>query len=187
MPFPRQVTAESIVDKGRELLEQLGTDGTSLTAIADALHIRPPSLYRYYRNRSALLKAMNTLTVREQIRAMDEAASRGHNAQTSLLYAARAFRDYAHEWPASVLMAYGSSDHQVQAAAAEAERLVLPMQALVAELCGEEQSLTGLRGLFALVFGFVALEMNGVFRRGGDLSAAYETAVMVYLDGLRQQ
>lgn len=185
MPFPRQVTADSILARAREQLEQSGPDGTSLAAIALALRVRPPSLYRYYPSRMALIRAINTLTVREHIEAMMQAAARAQDAETRLLLAARAFRDYAHAWPVSVLLAYGSSDPAMQAAAAEAEQRVLPLQAIVAEVAGAEDSLTGLRGLFALCFGFVALELNGVFRRGGDLSQAYEDAARTYIAGLR--
>lgn len=185
MPFPRQVTAESILARAREQLEQFGPDGASLASIARALRIRPPSLYRYYPNRTALIRAINTLTVREHIAAMEQAAGQAQDAETRLLNAARAFRDYAHAWPASVLLAYGGSDPALQAAAAEAEQLVLPLQAIVAEVSGARDSLTGLRGLFALCFGFVALELNGVFRRGGDLAQAYENAVRTYIAGLR--
>jgi len=187
MPFPRQVTAEGILVRAREQLEQSGPDGASLASIAAALRVRPPSLYRYYPRRTALIRAINTLTVREHIEAMERAAGQVDDAETRLLYAARAFRDYAHAWPASVLLAYGSSDPALQAAAAEAEQRVLPLQAIVAEVAGAQDSLTGLRGLFAICFGFVALELNGVFRRGGDLAQAYEDAVRMYISGLRRR
>ncbi|MEM8862291.1 MAG: TetR-like C-terminal domain-containing protein [Chloroflexota bacterium] len=48
---------------------------------------------------------------------------------------------------------------------------------------GEENSLVALRGLLAITHGFVSLEINGQYRRGGDLSQAFEVVVRAYLSG----
>ena len=63
------------------------------------------------------------------------------------------------------------------------ERLVLPLQAAMAELSGEREALAALRGLMALVHGYTALELNGQFRRGGDLEATFTRIVEAYIDG----
>jgi len=51
-------------------------------------------------------------------------------------------------------------------------------------LVGEEAALPALRGGWALVHGFVMLEISGQFRRGGDLDAAFAHAVAAYIRGL---
>jgi hypothetical protein len=53
----------------------------------------------------------------------------------------------------------------------------------MAEITGEAESLPALRGLLALMHGFVMLELAQQFRRGGDLDAAYDKAVRAYLNG----
>jgi hypothetical protein len=53
----------------------------------------------------------------------------------------------------------------------------------MAEIAGEAYSLTALRGLLALIHGFVVLEINQQLRRGGNLDAAYQESLAAYLAG----
>jgi Tetracyclin repressor-like, C-terminal domain len=62
-------------------------------------------------------------------------------------------------------------------------QLILPLQAIVAQIAGEDDSLPALRGLYALMHGFVLAELTGQFRRGGDLDAAFESAVAAQIRG----
>ena len=62
-------------------------------------------------------------------------------------------------------------------------QLILPLQRIVAEMVGEENSLPALRGMYALMHGFVLAELTGQFRRGGDLAAAFESAVAAQIRG----
>jgi hypothetical protein len=63
------------------------------------------------------------------------------------------------------------------------EALALPFQELFARQVAEAESLAALRGFWALVHGFAALEISARFRRGGSLDAAFESAVRAYLHG----
>jgi hypothetical protein len=63
------------------------------------------------------------------------------------------------------------------------EEMAIPIQRVMAEISGEEGSLTALRGLWALIHGFLLLEISGQFRRGGDLTEAFMQSVEAYLDG----
>jgi len=59
----------------------------------------------------------------------------------------------------------------------------IQIQAIIKEITGEGNSLTALRGLLALVHGFVMLEINGQLRRCGDLQQTLQDAVRAYLRG----
>ena len=67
------------------------------------------------------------------------------------------------------------------------EALAIPIQQVMAEISGEEGSLAALRGLWALLHGFMLLELSGQFRRGGDLEAAFVQSVEAYLNGWCQE
>ncbi len=95
------------------------------------------------------------------------------------------YRAHAHAHPAAYALAYSASSPDMRVPADRAEALVLPLQALMAEISGEDHSLAALRGLLALVHGFVMLEFAGQYRRGGDLSAAFEQSVSAYVAGWR--
>ena len=58
MPYPAKLTAEKILGAALGLLETGGPDALGMRPLADALGVRPSSLYRYYPERDALLGAM---------------------------------------------------------------------------------------------------------------------------------
>ena len=59
----------------------------------------------------------------------------------------------------------------------------ISIQQIMMQISGEENSLTALRGVLALIHGFISLELNGQFRRGGDLSEAIDSIILAYLRG----
>jgi len=63
--------------------------------------------------------------------------------------------------------------------------MIQPLQQLIAAISGEAAALMALCGALALVHGFVMLELHQQLRRGGDLDAAYDAAINVYLAGWR--
>jgi hypothetical protein len=63
--------------------------------------------------------------------------------------------------------------------------MAIPLQRVMAEISGAAHSLAALRGVWGLINGFLLLELNGQFRRGGDLEAAFVQSVEAYLEGWR--
>ena len=57
------------------------------------------------------------------------------------------------------------------------------VQEIMARISGAENSLAALRGSLALTHGFITLELNGQFRRGGDLSETFDQIIRAYLAG----
>lgn len=183
MPYPAQVTHESIVETAWELVEAEGLDQLSLGRLAAALGIKAPSLYKHIASKAALLKAVNELTEARLFEALAPALEQMDDPRQRLLNLARAYRAFALEHPVTYVLAYTTSDPDSRPDPARQEAAALPLQAVVAEITGEADSLAALRGLWALIHGFVLLEIHAQFRRGGELSAAYEQALAAYLDG----
>lgn len=184
MPYPAQTNRETIVVAARELIEREGAESVSLAQLAATLGIKAPSLYRHIPSKDALLQAVNTLTF-EKLFAAYAAALQQQAGDTrgKLLAVCHAHRDFAHASPRTYALAFTSTLFAQRPSAELLEQLVLPVQALTAELVGEERSLAALRGLLALMHGFAMLEINDQLRRGGDLTQAYEAAVDAYLTG----
>jgi hypothetical protein len=59
----------------------------------------------------------------------------------------------------------------------------ITIQKIIVQISGEEKSLPALRGLLAITHGYIMLELNGQFQRGGDLSLTFEEIVKAYLQG----
>ena len=183
-PYPSQIDQTTILDKARELLEAEGIDQLSLAKLADALEVKAPSLYRYFASKTALLQAINTATITDLISTIQASVqSAPTDSRLRITEMAVTYRAYAHAHPAAYVLAYSASSPDMRVPADRAEALVLPLQALMAEISGEDHSLAALRGLLALVHGFVMLEFAGQYRRGGDLSAAFEQSVSAYVAG----
>ncbi|MBK9123725.1 MAG: TetR/AcrR family transcriptional regulator [Chloroflexi bacterium] len=186
MPYPSQVTDTTIVDTASALIERDGAEALSLARVATELGIKAPSLYRYFDSKSALLQAVNLRTNQALIAALIDAA----DAAASLTHAdrimavAHAYRGFAHAHPRAYALAYSTTDRSAQPDPATLAALAQQVQAIVAPVSGSSHSLAALRGLWALVHGFIVLELTGQFQRGGDLDAAYGYAVAGYVRGI---
>jgi AcrR family transcriptional regulator len=184
MPYPAQVDRETIIEKARELIEAHGVDQLSLSVLARELGIKAPSLYHHFQNKTALLRGVNEATglalvaaIRESI---GEVKGSPRDQITAMLHAYRAF---AHEYPATYGLAFTNTIADLRGDPDQAEQSALPLQALMAQITGEADSLAALRGAMALAHGFVMLELSGQFRRGGDLNEAFDKAVAAYVRG----
>jgi AcrR family transcriptional regulator len=185
MPYPAQITREAVVDKARELIESEGLDQLSLHRLAAALNVKAPSLYRYFDGKTGLLRAVNEFTGRALVAAINLAVAEAADARGCIMAMLLAYRRFAHTFPVTYELLFTNTIPELRPDAAESELMALPLQALMAEVSGEENSLAALRGAMALAHGYVMLELNGQFRRGGDLDAMFAQIVEVYIDGWR--
>lgn len=183
MPYRAKVNEALIVARARENIAAAGVERLSLHQLAAELGIKAPSLYRYFASKNLLLRAVNTLTVRELVAAMQAAPAPDTSLREQLIAMTLAYHAYALANPALYALAYSQLDSEARPDDAELERLALPLQTVVAQITGEARSLAALRGLWALVHGFAMLEINAQFRRGGDVDAALYHAVETMVNG----
>jgi AcrR family transcriptional regulator len=185
-PYPSQLNPARIVDAARAMIEVGGVDGLSLHRLADALGVKAPSLYRYFRDRAELLRAVNESTTRALFVHIDAALGDApDDPAVRLMIVAQAYRAFAHANPAAYGLLFTNTILELRPDAAQQEQMVLPLQALMAQLSGEANSLPALRGVWALIHGFVTLELNGQFQRGGDLVEAFEKSIRICRVDLR--
>jgi len=187
MPYPAQVQVETLAEKARELIESEGLDRLTLSALASAFGIAAPSLYHHFKNKTALLQAVNMATaaaLTEHVStAVAEAVAAGQDGRAAILAMAHAYRAFAHANPATYSLLYANQNPDLRVDPRSAEALALPLQAAMAAVVGAAESLAALRGAWALIHGFVMLEIGGQFQRGGDLDAAFTAAVRAYIAG----
>jgi AcrR family transcriptional regulator len=183
MPYPTQITRDSVIAKASELIEMQGLDQLSLNWLAAELHVKAPSLYRYFASKTDLLRAVNEATGRSLINNLLEATASAKVARERVLAMAAAYRSFAYAFPIRYGLLFANTSAELRPDADAMERLVLPLQAVMAELAGEDESLAALRGLMALVHGYVTLELAGQYRRGGDLDATFVRIIEAYIDG----
>lgn len=184
MPYPSQVTREPLIEMAWQMIEeQGGADNVSLAALAKKFGVKAPSLYRHVKNKTELLREVNLITAQRLTDSLLSAIeSVGDDPKARVLAVGKAYRAFVHEHPATYQLAF-ASPADIQPDSAAMEQLAIPIQEIMAEVSGEENSLTALRGIWALIHGFVTFEINGQFRRGGDIEAAFFRVLMAYVDG----
>ncbi len=184
MPYPTQITRDSIIQKATEMVEQEGVEQLSLGKLAKALGVKAPSLYRYVNNKNALLQAVNLQTVQRLFVAYEQAlADVEGEAGARLTVILQAHCAFALSHPRCYMLALANPIDAQRPDEAILTQMVLPIQAITAEITGEAHSLAALRGALALVHGFVMLELNNQLRRGGDLMADFDQAITAYIRG----
>ncbi len=182
MPYPAQISHEMVLETACRLLESEGAENLSLSKLAAEMGVKAPSLYRYFGGKNELLKAINTRTM-EQLVGVMQSAIREQSSQEQVLEMARAYREFARQSPSAYMLALGNLSEEMRPDPSHLEALALPLQAVMAKIGGEESALPMLRGAWALIHGFVMLEINQSFRRGGSLDDAFEQAVTAYVRG----
>jgi len=183
-PYPAQTDRDSIVKCASVILESDGVENLSLTKVAAEVGIRAPSLYRYVASKTDLLKAVIERTFRNQFEAYESALmGTGADPEEQLLALFHAHRELAHANPNAYILAYTTTAPELRSDPAELEKQAVIVQQIMAEITGQEQSLSALRGALALVHGFVMLELKEQLQRGGDLTMAFDASVRAYLRG----
>jgi AcrR family transcriptional regulator len=162
MPALPKTSDDKVVRAARKLLERQGE--LSMLAVADAVGVRAPSLYKRFPDRDALLKAVASDVARE----LGELLTESDHSPSPLSAMAHAYRAFAKRHP----RAYGllfAPELSVEEREATAE----PLLARLRELVGARQALPAARLLTAWLHGFVTMEAAGAFRLGGDIDESF--------------
>ena len=184
MPYPTQVSKESIVQQAAILIEKDGVNALSLSKLATALGVKAPSLYRHVGNKNQLLQSVNLMTLQNLFTVMHEAIAQSQDDPFLQMEAlSNAYRQFGHEHPQLYELAYTHKSEGLRPDEDLLTEMILPIQAIMAKISGEANSLAALRGILALIHGFTMLEINEQLQRGGDLNAAFAQSVRAYLHG----
>lgn len=96
MAYTRLLAADEILNVAIQMIEQGKADGLSLRAVAAALGVKAPSLYRYFAHKAALELAV-ALEVLRRMRAELETAAAVSDPKAKVLAMANAYVRYARD------------------------------------------------------------------------------------------
>jgi AcrR family transcriptional regulator len=181
----RNLNRDKVVRKAAELADEAGRpEGVTLTGLAAALDVRVPSLYNHVASLDDLQLGMALYGGRLLIGRVREAAL-GKVGQEAILAVAHAYRRFAHEHPGIYPLLIRAPDPGEEERTAVAQELLQIFLLLLAS-CGiqGDDALHAIRGLRAVVHGFVTLEAAEGFKMDIEADESYERAVRVYLVGL---
>jgi AcrR family transcriptional regulator len=182
----RRLNRDLVVAQAAAMADAAGNlDTVTLTALAEALDVRTPSLYNHVDNLEDLHHALAVYSLNHLVETLRQAAV-GAVGREALLAMANAYRRFAHEHP-------GLYPLTVQAPAPDDVELGVPAQTLLQMLLlvfasfglHGDAALHAVRGLRALLHGFVSLETIGGYKMALDLDESFHRLVEIYLDGLK--
>ncbi|MFC7788938.1 TetR/AcrR family transcriptional regulator [Microbacterium sp. MAHUQ-60] len=173
MPAPLRVSPEELVAAIRRIAEQDGIDAVTMSAVAKAVGMRTPSLYKRAGHRHDLLRLAADDAARELVDGLVDVSSPDRDPAKTLEELARALRAFAATAPrVSALLFAAPSEQAAPSPTASEPLLRILMTAVSAAVPGDP--LPAARTLTAWIFGFSTMEQAGAFRLGGDVDEAFE-------------
>jgi AcrR family transcriptional regulator len=183
MSAPAKTSGRDIRSAARKILEEEGLENVSMQAVADAVGIRPPSLYKHFADRAGLLRALTEDALEDLKRSVDRVV-RPVSPRENLERMAIAYRSFAKKNPGAYQLIFApesaNDETDLQARASSAAMLLK----ILSEAIGPERALPAARTLVAFLHGFVLMEMTGLFRFGGNINHAFAFGLNIILDAL---
>jgi len=174
-----------IATDAAELADESGWEQLTLAAVAARFGVRQPSLYKHVAGLAELRRDVALLGGRE-LEADLSAAAVGKSGSDALQAMAEAYRTFAKKHPgryAASVTAPAPGDTESEQAAAQLLRTVSAVLAQF-ELFGDDE-IHAIRGLRALMHGFVSLEAAGGFAMPQDLDESYRRLIAGFGAALR--
>jgi AcrR family transcriptional regulator len=171
---------------GAALADEVGLAGLTMSALAERVGVRTPSLYKHVAGQDEILRRIAVLAF-DEVGATVGAAVQGLEGRRALGAAARALRDFVVQHPGRYAATLAvPTDGPDDAVAAASLRALAPLEAVLRGYDLEAgQSTHALRALRSMFHGFAALQADGGFRWSTDVDASLEWLVDLVDRGLR--
>jgi AcrR family transcriptional regulator len=176
MPTPSRTSLEEIVKAGRRIIETDGIEGLTMQSIAARVGVRAPSLYKRIRSRNDLLRVVANDAAAELTRDL-EAATTGTDPKSDLRALARAFRRFARDNPGAYTLIFAPLPDDARADPEWSVKASAPVINATERLAGTDDALDAARTVVAWANGFIAMELTGAFRLGGDVDRAFDYGI----------
>ena len=162
----------------------MGLDKLTLSAVADHLGVRTPSLYNHIEGLDGLRRELSLLGMYELDRRLQRAAlgKSGNDALDAMLHAYRAFAKERPGVYAATLHVPAPNDLQVQSASQAIIETVLTV--LEPYKLNHDDAIHVVRGFRAIGHGFATLEAVGAFGIALEADDSYQRSISTFLQGL---
>ncbi len=177
-PAPAKATKDEIVLAALDIVSRHGAAALSLTAVAEAVGIRAPSLYKRFSNRAALMSDVRDRVLIDLEQRLRD-AQRHKRGPAAIKAMAAAYRSWAKHEPHLYRLVHSGLPLTAAASAATA-----PVLEEASALAGAKHALSAARSLTAFLHGFVTMENDGEFKMGGSVDAAFAFGLEAVIRGL---
>jgi len=181
MAYKRLLSADDILNVAVRMVEQGGADSLSLRAVAAALGVKAPSLYRYFANKGALEFAVFEEVVRRMRNELEPPAALS-DAKTRFVEMANAFVRFARKNYA--LYAYVSQDRlRENYGSQEGKAIWKSVLNTVSDVSGKPDDTASTVAVWSFLHGYATLENSGAFGASGP-KGAFEVGLSAFLEQL---
>jgi AcrR family transcriptional regulator len=176
----------AVVDAAARLADANGLEAVTLARLANALDVRPPSLYAHIGGLEDLRRRLGARGARELATALSRAAA-GRAGADALGAVAHAYRAYASEHPGCYTAAQRARElqHSEEAIAAAHAVTDVVMAVLRGYDLHDQDAVHATRTVRVALHGFVALEAEGGFAIELPLDDTFERLIAILDRGLR--
>lgn len=186
MARKRGITVDDVVSAAAEIADTAGLDGVTLTAVAERVGVRPPSLFAHVDGLGGLHRLLALRAAKELEQALVEATA-GRHGIGALRALAHGYRRFAARRPGLYAAAQravrpGEDDELYRALAAV---IVPALRALSEAGVGPGELVHITRAIRSALHGFVELEGSGGFGMPEDVGESFERLVELLLSGVR--
>jgi AcrR family transcriptional regulator len=174
MPTPERTNVDAIVAAATEILERNGADALTMQAVAAAVGVRAPSLYKRVRSRNDVIRLVMERVAIDLGDALDAAVDGIHDPRERVLALLHATRAFARARPNAYSLLFARLPDDALPEPAVLAGTIAAVLRVSADLVGEGHALEAARTLTAWVHGFVSMELADRFRMGRDVDEAFE-------------
>jgi AcrR family transcriptional regulator len=175
-----------VVQEAARIADSDGLSEATLARVAEALGVRPPSLYNHVEGLPGLRRLITILSLGELTDVMRDAAV-GRSGEDALRSVARAYRGYALEHPgryAATIRAPAPEDAELLGAGLRAVEVLVAV--LGAWGFTGDDVLHRVRVVRSALHGFVSIEAEGGFGLALSLDESFELVLQTLIAGLEQ-
>lgn len=181
----RRLNRELVIAQAATMADQVGAvSAVSLAALAQALEVRPPSLYNHVSSLEDLRYGLTIYGLGQLLQALRQ-ASLGLVGREALMAVAVAYRRFAHDHPGLYPLTIRAPEPDETELMALSQELLQMLLLLMASLgLRDDDALHAIRGLRAVLHGFASLEAAGGFKLDLDRQESFRRLVNDYVHRL---
>jgi AcrR family transcriptional regulator len=183
MSAPAKTSDREVCEAARKLIENYGEAGLSMQAVAAAVGIRAPSLYKRFADRSDLLSAAARDALRELAETLGDPREDPQTYE-NLERMAHLYRKFAKRNPRTYALIFSETLAAREDLLAARQAAAEPLLTLLTRSVGKEAALPAARMLVAYLHGFLSMELAKTFRFGGNVQEAFQFGLTKTLDSL---
>ncbi|SDQ08721.1 TetR/AcrR family transcriptional regulator [Quadrisphaera sp. DSM 44207] len=175
----------AVVDAAERLADEVGLSNLTLTALAQDLGVRQPSLYKHVEGVAHLRRSL-AVRAKAELAGVLASAATGVAGAEAVHALAAAYRDWGRAHPGRYAAAQRApAPDDEEDAAASAAVVAVVVRVLASLGVPDADAVHATRALRAALHGFLVLETEGAFRLPDDVDVSFRRTVDCLVLGLR--